>query len=334
MKKGFLFGILIAFFFCFGNAYADSCDVLDLFDNTYVGVGAVDMQKLPDREIYGKLMSFFMTDPDAKRILMELEQAGMTSKSVRRIVIGIPNDVERAEFLMVWETMTPIVPYLPIIEKHANSLDKTALSGQDYYCKKNSNQCLMILDDFSVVLGSRAKIVNFITLLVDPDKREANGRLKQMSASLVEKDDAWLVFWLDDVQRARIGQGDPIVDMRSEGKGTLRLGSIQSGKMSIDFSKGLKANIAIQMDNADNANSFANIMTTLLDIARKDDDVKSLGLIDVINGIQVNAQTNEFLVTVVFSHETFIQLIGVITDLVKMTARDGLENTTAKKIQS
>ena len=65
MKKGFLFGILIAFFFCFGNAYADSCDVLDLFDNTYVGVGAIDMQKLPEREIYGKLMSFFMTDPDA-----------------------------------------------------------------------------------------------------------------------------------------------------------------------------------------------------------------------------------------------------------------------------
>lgn len=334
MKKGFLFGILIAFFFCFGNAYADSCDVLDLFDNTYVGVGAIDMQKLPEREIYGKLMSFFMTDPDAKRILTELEQSGMTSKSVRRIVIGIPNDVEQAEYLMVWETMNSIAPYKPIIDKYADSLVKSTLSGQDYFCKKQSNQCLMILNDFSIVMGSRTKLANFITLLVDANKRDANGRLKQMSSSMSQNEDAWLVFWLDDVQRARIGQGDPLVDMRSEGKGTLMLGSIQAGKVSLDFSKGLKAEIVIQIDNAEHAKSFADVLGVLLDMAKKDEDVKSLGLIDMMNGIHVSAKNTDLSINVVFSHETFIHIINVVSDLVKMTARDGLENTTAKKIQS
>ena len=119
MKKGFLFGIIFALFIFIESAYADSCDVLDMFDGTYVGVGAIDMQKMPDREIYGTLMSFFMTDPEAHKVLVDLEKSGLSSKSVRRIVVGIPADVERAEFLMIWETMSSIKPYVPVLEKYA-----------------------------------------------------------------------------------------------------------------------------------------------------------------------------------------------------------------------
>lgn len=334
MKKGFLFGIIFALFLFVGSAYADSCDMLDMFDDTYVGVGAIDMQKMPDREIYGTLMSFFMTDPEAHKVLVDLEKSGLTSKSVRRIVVGIPADVERAEFLMIWETMSSIKPYVPVLEKYAASFEKKKLGNHDYYCKKDGNQCLLMLDE-SLVLASQAKMNSFILMLDNSGRtNKKNVKLKEIAQTTDQKKDAWLVFWLDEVQRGRIGQGDPLVDMSAEGKGTLRLGSIQSGNVSLDFSKGMHADIAIQMLEPAHAKYFSDILTTLLERARNDEDVKTLGLVDVMNGIQVGARKNEFVVTVAYSQKTFSQLISVVSDLVKMTARDGLENTTAKKIQS
>ncbi len=333
MKKGFLFGIIFALFIFIESAYADSCDVLDMFDGTYVGVGAIDMQKMPDREIYGTLMSFFMTDPEAHKVLVDLEKSGLSSKSVRRIVVGIPADVERAEFLMIWETMSSIKPYVPVLEKYAEAFEKKKLGNHDYYCKKNGNQCLLMLDE-SLVLASQAKMNNFILMLDKTSKNNKNVKLKEIAHETDQKKDAWLVFWLDDVQRGRIGQGDPLVDMSAEGKGTLRLGSIRSGSVTLDFSKGMHANITIQMLEPAHAQYFSDILTTLLERARNDEDVITLGLVDVMNGIKLGARKNEFVVTVAYSQKTFSQLISVVSDLVKMTARDGLENTTAKKIQS
>ena len=332
MKKGVLFGILIAFFLCLESAYADSCDVLDFFDDTYVGVGAIDMQKMPERAIYGKLMSFFMTDQDARRVLVDLEASGLTSKSVRRIVVGIPSDVEQAEFLMVWETVSPLAPYMPVLEKYVDSLDRKQSAGQTYYCKKQGGQCLLLLND-ALVLASPSKMENFIRQLGSDARPKTATRLKKLTASVNQDRDAWLVFWLDDAQRARIGQGDPLVDMRAQGKGELRLGSVQSGDVAIDFSEGLNAEVVVRMTGPEQARAFSEILASLLETARHDEDIMALGLVDVISGIHVKAAQKNLHVSIRFSHDTFSRLIDVISDLVRMAARDGLEQATAGQLQ-
>ncbi len=330
MRKSFLFGVLLAFLLLLESACAMASDGLDWVLSDYVGVGAIDMQKITDRKIYTDLMALFVTDPDARQVLGELEKAGLNSKSIRRIVVGIPQNVDKGEFVVFWEIQDAVDKYLPVLGSRESELTKYHYEDKDYYCMKQNRICLMV-NDTRLVLGSEDKIRGVIDVVIGKSSVKKNDALIQKAQQADQTKDAWLAFSLNDASRARIGAADPIVDMSVEGKGQIRLGAVQSGVVSLDFSTGLKSEILVLMKNEDDAKAYSEIIGDLMKLGLESEDVKFLGLTAVIEGIRIHHQEKNVAVTIDYSSDTFMKLQLMVTDLVKAAAHEESAKAKASK---
>lgn len=321
MKRCFLFGILLVFLLFMENAYAEPENDLNWVRNDYVGVGAIDMQKLTDRNIYADLMAFFVTDPDAKQVLGELEKAGLNSKSLQRIVVGIPADVEKGEFIIFWELKDTLDKYLPVLENRETQLNKASYQNRDYFCVKNKNQCLLVAGN-NLVYASELKLKGILDVYAGKADVEINDALVQTAKRADVSKDAWLAFSLDEVQRSRIGAADPLVDQSAKGKGQLKLGAVKSGTLSIDFSQGLRSEMVVHMVSQEAARDFSGIVNDLMRQGLNDQDIKSMELENLIKGLSLQAKADNLMITVNYSQNTFQKLISIVTDVVKSAAHD------------
>ncbi len=325
MRKGILASWLMATcvsLMSFQNIYAEEkVDAVSWLQDSYVGVGAIDMQKMPERKIYRELMAFFLTDQSARQAFDVLEKAGLSEKMLRRIVVGIPSDVEKGEFMVLWDASTPLDQYKPILDKFASDLTSHQYANRNYYCTKNKNVCLTVFSEV-VALGSENKLKGIIDVHDAKTAIVKNAPLVDMEKKADQSHDSWLAFWLGPDQRSRLGQGDPLIDLTKDGKGKLMLGAIQAGTLLTDFSAGMRVVIQLQMDTNAAASSFSDIINEVRRRGLQDEDVKTMDLQGLIEGISISSDKNSVSFAINYDEKTFEKLIALVTDLAKSAAHE------------
>lgn len=330
MFKALLTGFVLCFL-CLATpvqAFAQTnatTDTLTWISSDYAGVGAIDMQKFPKRKLFSDLMSFFVTDVRAKEALGMLKAEGVDfDKALRRIVVGVPTDVEKGEHILFWESLVDLSKYKKVLELNALHLDVRSHQGATYYATKRENECLAIIDDV-LVLGSekavKAVLQKKFSKTVSAQKFWPGlaDELKKVDKSK----DAWFAYSLGDAERKRIGRGDPIIDMTSTGKGAVNLGDMRSGNFSIDFSKGLDVSYHVTVVDEARAKVTLELIKSLLADSAKSEDVKALGLEGFISGLSLSAKKSVLTIKIAYSQAQFDALIGLVTDLAKSLPGQG-----------
>ena len=318
MKKGVLLcGLMSAWLFA-SPIDAKPVDSSQWLKDDYVGVGAIDVPKLAQRRIYSYLMDFFVTDKNVKQAFSVIRSSGIVFEEIlSRIVVGIPNDIDKAEHIILWETTQDLSQYKPLLSSFEKTIDKRMHQGMEYYATKRENECMAVLGSV-LVLGSELKVKSILEAYKNG---YAGGITNQTLQSLLKRankaSDAWFVFSLNKNQRAIIGRGDPLIDMTSTNEGVVRLGDLQSGIISLDFSKGLNTSATFIMSDDKAASQMTKAVSVLLDNGKKDPDIKALGIATFLTGIALNTSKSEVNVTVNFNQTTFDQLIALVTQFVK-----------------
>ena len=318
MRKGFLFCSLMAAWLFGAPVIAEPVDSAQWLKDDYVGVGAIDMPKLAQRRIYTYLMDFFVTDKNVKQAFSIIRSSGIVFEEVlSRIVVGIPGDVDKSEHIILWETTQDLSQYKAIFASFENTIDKRNHQDLEYFATKRENECIAILGSV-LVLGSELKVKSILEAYkAGYTGGITNPTLQTLLKRANKSGDAWLVFALNKTQRESIGRGDPIVDMTATNEGIIRLGDLQSGLLSLDFSKGLKSSAIFVMNDDKSAAQTAKAVSVLLANGKKDPDIQALGVESFLSGIAFNASKSEVTMTINYDQATFDQLIALVTQLVK-----------------
>ena len=318
MKRGILLGILLALVVFISPAWAENVDSMLWLRGDYVGVGSIDVQKFSQSKIYRELMAFFETDSGVKQALAEINDAGIVlDKTLKRIVVGVPVDVEKSEHIVIWETNEDLSKYHTVISSHSNKIDMRTYMDMPYYATKRENECMALIENV-FVLGSELRVKE----IIESYKTGYRKGLKnaELAAEVKRADktrDAWFAYALTAKEKQRIGSGDPIIDMTSEGLGKLNLGEIQQGNVSFAFSSGLLVFAATKMVSEQSAKQTATLLSALVERGAKDKDVEALGFGAFLTGVSFSAKKDDVLLTVTYDQARFDELIALITQFAK-----------------
>ena len=332
MNKGVLLcGLMSAWLFA-SPVYAKPVDSSQWLKDDYVGVGAIDVPKLAQRRIYSYLMDFFVTDKNVKQAFSVIRSSGIVFEEIlSRIVVGIPNDIDKAEHIILWETTQDLSRYKPLLSSFEKRIDKRMHQGMEYYATKRENECMAVLGSV-LVLGSELKVKSILEAYKNGYTGGITNQTLQTLLKRADKtSDAWFVFSLSQTQRTIIGRGDPLIDMTSTNEGVVRLGDLQSGIISLDFSKGLSTSATFIMSDDKAASQMTKAVSVLLDNGKKDPDIKALGIETFLTGIALNTSKSEVNVTVSFNQTTFDQLIALVTQFVKSMPGQPPKNATSNR---
>lgn len=318
MRKGCLACGLMAMWMFASSAYAEPIDSTLWLKDGYVGVGAIDVPKLAQRRIYAYLMDFFVTDKNVKQAFSVIRSAGIVFEEIlSRIVVGLPADVAKSEHIILWETTQDLSQYKTILATYDKTVDKRMHQGMEYYATKRENECIAIIGNV-LALGSELKVKTILeTHKAGYAGGVTNGDLQAMLKRADKSGDAWFVFALGKAQRESIGRGDPVIDMTAEGKGAIRLGDLQSGAVSLEFSKGLQVSSLLTMTDETSAQQMTKAVSSLISDAKKDADVQALGFDAFLPGIQFKSSKSDIFMTISYDQATFDRLIALVTQFVK-----------------
>ena len=299
-------------------AWAEDVDTVMMLRGDYVGVGAINVPTFSKSPLFGYLMDFFRTDARVKQAFDEIQAAGLVpEKVVKRIVVGVPTDVEKSEHILLWETSEDLSKYHAIFMSHANVFDIRKHQDVEYFATKRENECLALLGNL-LVLGSELRVKEIIeshkTNFHKGPKR--SGLLSEMKRTDKAKD-AWFVWALDSKEQQQIGRSDPLVDMTQNGLGTLKMGEIRSGTVTLDFSSGLKTYAYIGMVSEATASQTANLLMAMLQNWANDADIKELGLEAFMTGVTFSAQKSDVRMNIDYDQSKFDQLIALVTQFAK-----------------
>ncbi|MGI5830476.1 MAG: hypothetical protein ACOX8U_09960 [Bradymonadia bacterium] len=316
MKRTWILGLLLIFVFV-SQAQAKDVDTVEWLSSDYVGVGAVDMERFSKRKLYDDLMAFFLTDADTKQALTGLEAAGFDSKTdVKRIVVGVPADVERGAHIVFFEAKKHLEAYRPLLAH--DKIDVRTHSEVEYFCTKRANECMTVFGNVLAV-GSEGRLKS----VIDVVKAGGKGDLKKNTAlaaqikSASKNKDSWFAYALNTKIRERLGKNDPIADLTEDGLGKVNAGDLKAGNLSIDFQKGLDVSAKSNLVSKQAAASVATYLTKLLTDAGNSEDVKSLGIDFLIKAVSASAKDSNVLVTIKLSAAEFDQVIDLTTGLVQ-----------------
>lgn len=318
MKRGLLLGIILALVVFISPAWAENVDSIQWMRGDYIGVGGIDIQKFSQRKIYQELMAFFETDSGVKQALAEIRDAGVVlDKTLKRIVVGIPVDVEKSEHIVFWETDEDLSKYRAILSAHSNKIDTRTFMEVPYYATKRENECMALIENV-FVLGSELRVKEVIESYKTGYKKGLKSAELAAEVKRTDKSrDAWFAFALTARERQRIGGGDPIIDMTSEGLGKANLGDIQQGNISMAFSSGLLVLSTTRMASEQSAKQTATLLTTLIERGANDKDIAELGLGAFLTGVSFSSKKDELLLTVTYDQARFDELIALITQFAK-----------------
>jgi len=299
-------------------AAAEEIDTIAWLSGDYIGVGSIDVHKFVQRRIYTYLMNFFMTNNSAKTAMQEVKDAGIKLEDIlTRIVAGVPNDVDRSEHIVIWETSVDLTQYKAIMGTHTQSIDKRTYMDTEYYATKRENECITIHGNM-LILGSELRVKEVIQSIKSNYHGGPKSPALQSEMKRVQKDqDAWFVFSITPKLKGQLMSLDPVVDKSDTGEGQLRITDIQSGNMSFDFSKGLNVKGAFVMPSDNAATQSSAIMNAILAEASGDKDVKELGLDVFMSGITFNAVQKDAQFSVAYNQSQFDQLIALVTQAAK-----------------
>ncbi|MBQ1926481.1 MAG: hypothetical protein II180_10240 [Proteobacteria bacterium] len=318
MRRGIGIGLLLSLWLACTPAWAEGIDSVQLMRGDYVGVGGIDMHKFVQRRIYVYLMDLFVTNAGFKQALSEMRAAGVVpEKILNRIVVGIPTDVERAEHIVLWETSEDLAQYKPIIAAHSDVIDKRSHADLEYFATKRENECLAMLDNV-IVLGSELRVKEVLSAYKEgyrggPKNEALQKELKRVNRAM----DVWFVFGLSDKEKEKIGRADPVLDKSAEGLGVLKLGDMQHGNLSMDFSSGLNAQASIEMKDAVSAKQTSDVMNAFLSEMVKDRDVMELGFDQFMSGIKFDMAKSDVKLSVVYDQAKFDALVALVTQVAK-----------------
>jgi len=329
MRKGFFFGVWLTLFLAAGSVRAADVDVVQWLGEGYVGIGVIDMQKLPQRKIFTDLMHFFVTDDNAKQALSHLNDAGLNYGMLTRVVVGIPNDVEKSEHIIFWESKESLQRFVPVVDKYRDELNVRTYRGVTYYCTKRQNECFTFFDTL-LILGSERQVRAMLDVRQSNLRVRKNGPLAHQAELADKTKDVWFAFALTDSERTRIGRADPIVDMSSEGLGKLNFSDLRAGHFSLDFSTGLAMAGALSMAGEASASALSGIVSKLMADALNSLGVKELGVDVFIRPIKIGAKKATVNIAFSYSQAVFDQLIALVTDLAKSVPATQASPSTKK----
>ncbi|MBQ8037293.1 MAG: hypothetical protein IJ268_09885 [Proteobacteria bacterium] len=318
MKKGIGIGLLISAWLACTPAWADGIDSVGLLRTDYVGVGGIDMPKFVQRRIYVYLMDLFVTNKGFKQALSEIRAAGVSpEKILKRIVVGIPTDVERSEHIVLWETNEDLSQYKPMIAAHSDAIDTRKHNGMEYYATKRENECLAILDNL-IVLGSELRVKEVLAAYKEGYREgPTNAGIRAELQRVNRQADAWFVWGLSAKESDKIGRADPILDKSSEGIGMLKLGDIKHGNLSMDFVAGLNAKACVGMKDDASAKQASDVMNAFLAEMAKDVDVVELGFDQFLSGIKFDKDKADVKLSVNYDQSKFDALVALVTQIAK-----------------
>ena len=321
MKRGLFGGIFLSLWLAAMPAWAQESapvDTVTWLEGDYIGVGGIDVPKFVQRRIYTYLMDFFVTDSGVKTALETIRSSGIVMENIlKRIVFGMPVDIERSEHIILWETSETLMQYKAILGAHSSKLDVRQQNGVEYFATKRENECLAILGNV-LVLGSERKVRAVIDAYQKGYKGgPSNPELHQELKRADKTKDAWFAFVLGDKERKFIGRGDPIVDMRAGGLGVLNFGDILRGNASFDFSKGLNVQGNVGMVSETSAKQASGVIQKVLLDAASDADVKASGFDKFIGGIKLGNKKSDMQISVVYNQGKFDELIAAVTQFMK-----------------
>lgn len=284
----------------------------------YIGVGSIDMQRLAQRRIYTYLMNFFVTDKSVRQAFDVIRSSGIVFEDVlKRIVVGIPEDVDKAEHIILWETTEDLTKYKAIIHTFGDVIDARSHQGITYYATKRENECIALLGHV-LVLGSELKVKAVLDAYKSGYKGGVDNQALRNEVARTEKThDAWVAFVVDESQRAMLARTDPVVDMTAEGRGALRLSDIHSGHLALDFAKGLHVDSAFLMSSQKAAEQTSSVVNALIANAKTDPDVKALGFDIFFPNIHFSSKERDVLMSISLDQSAFDQLIALVTQVVK-----------------
>lgn len=319
MKKAlYIFLGLFMALWIVSPAWAQTNDAMMWLKGDYAGVGGINVDKFSKTPLFKDLMNFFSTNKDVNQAFKIILDAGLVpEKVVDKIIVGVPNDVEKSEHIILWETSEKLENYKEILTARTDALEIRKHQGIEYFATKRENECLAIIDNV-LVLGSELRVKEIIEAVATKYKKGPKRAALQAEIKRTDKTkDAWFAFALTSKEQERIGRGDPIVDMTAAGVGTLKLGEIKSGSLSLDFGAGLKAAAFIGMVSEASAAQTSNLLMTLLQNGAVDEDVKELGLEAFLTGITFSSQKRDIRMNINYDQEKFNRLIEVVTQFAK-----------------
>lgn len=327
MKNRFFAGLGLALCLAASPAWADDVDSSMWLRGDYVGVGGIDMPKLSQRRIYSYLMKFFVTDKGVKQALDEIKSSGIVlEKILTRVVVGIPSDVERSEYIVLWETTEDLSKYKKLLSSHSQAIDTRTYQEMEFFATRRTNECLAILDNV-LVLGSELRVKEVMEAYKSGYKDgPKNALLKAEMKQVDKKKDAWFVFVITDKEKKALAKTDPIIDMTAGGLGSLKLSEMKKGNISFDFSKGLNASANIEVISPEVAAGSAKLLTAAFAEAANDKDVKELGFDSFVSGVAFNAKKSDVTVSVVYEQAKFDELIAIVTQFMKGISASGAQN--------
>ena len=299
-------------------AWAQNSDAMAWMKGDYVGVGGINVEKFSKTPLFGELMKFFTTNKEVKQAFQIIFDAGLVpEKVVNRVVVGIPNDVEKSEHIIFWETKENLDKYKELLISHTDVFDIRKHQGIEYFATKRENECLAIIDNV-LVLGSELRVKEILEAVSTKYKKGIQRAALQTEIKRTNKSkDAWFAFALTAKEQERTGSMDPVVDMTASGLGMLKLGELKSGNLSFDFSKGLKVSAFLKMVSEASAAQTSNLLMTLLQNGTTDEEVKSLGIESFLNGITFSSQKQDIRMNIDYDQAKFNQLIEFVTQFAK-----------------
>ena len=331
MKRGIILGIFLAMMMFATAAWAESLDSMQLLRGDYVGVGGIDVQKLSQRKIYKYLMDFFETDNGVKQALSEIRDAGIVlDKVLKRIVIGVPVDVEKAEHIVMWETDADLTQYVTMLSGHANKLDTRSYMDVTYYATKRENECMALIENV-FVLGSELRVKEVIESYKSGYRKGVKNTALLTEIRRTDRTkDAWFAYALSSSEIQRIASGDPVIDMTSEGLGAIRLGDIRQGNMAFAFSTGLFVLATTRMVSEQAASQTARTMSKLIEQGANDKDINALGFGAFLTGVSFSAKKDDVMMTVTYDQARFDELIALVTQFAKSIPRPAVREEAKK----
>ena len=318
MKRGILIGILMVLVAFISPAWAENVDSIQWMRGDYIGVGGIDVQKFSQRKIYQELMAFFETDSGVKQALGEVRDAGVVlDKTLKRIVDGVPVDVERSEHIVIWETNEDLTKYRAIISGHSNKIDTRTFMDVPYYATKRENECMALIENV-FVLGSELRVKEIIESYKTGYKKGLKSPELASEVSRADKSrDAWFAYALTARELQRIGSGDPVIDMTDENLGKLNLGDMRQGNISLSFSSGLLVFSATKMVSEQSAKQTATLLSALVERGANDKDIAELGFGAFLTGVSFSSKKDDLMLTVTYDQARFDELIALITQFAK-----------------
>ncbi len=298
--RHFLTAGLIALSFTFASSVmAKDLPTIDLFSGDYIGVAGIEVDQLSSRKVYKDVVtdpSFAANYQKGKAELDKWTGGAISESDIDLVVIAIPSDLDKSEFVSVVEIKKDLKAILPSFEAEiaakADKFERREVGKSVVYINRKSNAWLSILDSHRIVFGSEREVK---AVLASKEAGKAAKPIKSNSAlykqyqNADKKADIWAayVFSADDLKALKDGV------IEGENGKAFKADQMSSFSASINFVSGLVIKAVAKMKSDAAAADGAAALNSTLSGILSDPSINDLGFGFLAKAYSISASKSD-----------------------------------------